>query len=175
DGGGVWTNRYACGNAWFVRNVKMVENPDEEIKGVKDFSPRTTALIDKAFSDQLGGFTPKYDSTARIELTSYSPNDLKYSSNTSSDQLAVFSEIYYEKGWNAYVDGKPTPHVRADFVLRAMKVPAGKHEIEFKFEPSSYYTGEKIALAGSLLLFIFIGGGIYLDRKKQKETVAQAA
>jgi hypothetical protein len=176
--GGVWTNPYACGNAWFVRNVKMVENPDEELKGVKDISPRSTALIDKTFSEQVGGFTPKYDSTARIELTSYSPNDLKYSSNASSDQLAVFSEIYYDKGWNAYVDGKLTPHVRADFVLRAMKVPAGKHEIEFKFEPSGFITGEKIALAGSILLFLFIGGGIYMDfkkRKQQEETVPEAA
>ncbi len=168
--GGVLPNNYACGSAWFVNNVKMVASADEEVKEIKNFSPRSTAVIDKSFTETLGGFTPKFDSTAKIVLNSYSPNNLKYTSNAASDQLAVFSEIYYDKGWNAYIDGKPTPHVRADFVLRAMKVPAGKHEIEFKFEPSSYITGEKIALAGSLMLIIFIGGGIYLDQKKQKVT-----
>lgn len=173
--GGVLTNRFACGNAWFVPSIKMVANADEELAGVKSFSPRSTALIDKIFSGEIGEFKPKYDSTAVIVLKSYSPNDMKYNSTTASEQLAVFSEIYYEKGWNAYVDGKLTPHVRADFVLRAMKVPAGKHEIEFKFEPSAYYSGEKIAMAGSILLFLFVGGGIYMDRKKKKDNAKQAA
>ena len=109
---------------------------------------------------------------AYIRLDSYSPNDMKYSSNSASDQFAVFSEVYYEKGWNAYVDGKPAPHLRADFLLRAMKVPAGKHEIEFKFEPKTYYTGEKIAMAGSVLLFLFIAGGIFMDYRKKNAKAA---
>ncbi len=173
--GGVLTNRFACGNAWFVPNIKMVANADEELTGIKTFSPRSTALIDKSFATTFGEFKPKYDSTASIVLTSYSPNDMKYSSTAGSEQLAVFSEIFYDKGWNAYVDGKLTPHVRADFVLRAMKIPAGKHEIDFKFEPNSYYSGEKIALAGSILLFLFLGGGIYMDVKRKKESTKMAA
>jgi hypothetical protein len=170
--GGVLTNRYACGNAWFVKEVKMVDNADAEINAVKNFSPKRTAIIDKVFDPTLGGFTPKYDSTAKIQLTAYEPNDLKYSSNANTDQLAVFSEIYYAKGWNAYVDGKLTPHVRADFVLRAMRVPAGNHEIEFKFEPSAYFTGEKIALAGSILLLIFFGVGIYRQSQDKEGEIA---
>jgi len=175
DNGGVLQNRYACGNAWFVRNVKMVENADAELKEIDKFSPKYSAIIDKTFQPEVGDLKPKWDSTNYIKLTSYAPNDLKYDSNATSEQMAVFSEIYYEKGWNAYVDGKLTPHVRADFVLRAMKVPAGKHNIEFKFEPSFYYTGEKIAVVGSLLLFLFVGAGVYMDSKKQKENKSQAA
>lgn len=172
--GGVLTNRYACGDAWFVRNVRTEENADSVLKKIRTFSPRSTALLDK--SDEgvtaLSEFKPKYDSTAYIRLDSYSPNDMKYSSNSNSDQFAVFSEVYYEKGWNAYLDGNPVPHVRADFLLRAMKVPAGKHEIEFKFEPKTYYTGEKIAMAGSVLLFLFIAGGIFMDYRKKNAKAA---
>ncbi len=175
DAGGVLQNRYACGNAWFVGDIKMVDNADEELKGVEKFSPSFTAVIDKSFQPVLGDLKPKWDQSNTIKLVSYAPNDLKYTSNASSDQLAVFSEIYYDKGWNAYVDGNLTPHVRADFVLRAMKVPSGKHDIEFKFEPSFYYTGEKIALVGSLLLILFIAGGIYYDRKNQQGHESQEA
>jgi hypothetical protein len=173
----VLTNRFACGNAWFVNDIKFVANPDEELKSLKTFSPRQTAIVDKSQleSGSIAEFKPKYDSAASISLVSYAPNELKYTSNATSEQFAVFSEIYYDKGWNAYVDGKLTPHIRADFVLRAMKVPAGKHEIVFKFEPATYYTGEKIALAGSVMLFLFVGLGIFLDVRKKKENANQAA
>lgn len=173
----VLTNRFACGNAWFVNDIKFVANPDEELKSIKTFSPRQTAIVDKSQiqNGSMAEFKPKYDSTAVISLVSYSPNQLKYTSNAAAEQFAVFSEVYYDKGWNAYVDGKLTPHIRANFVLRAMKVPAGKHEIVFKFEPATYYTGEKIALAGSVMLFLFVGLGIFLDVKKKKENANQAA
>jgi uncharacterized membrane protein YfhO len=99
---------------------------------------------------------------------------LVYEANASKDQLAVFSEIYYEKGWNAYLDGKLTPHVRADYILRAMKVPAGKHTIEFKFEPEGYKKGESIALMGSIALFAFVLGAAFWTRKKGKQNQASA-
>jgi uncharacterized membrane protein YfhO len=83
-----------------------------------------------------------------------------------SDQLAVFSEIYYDKGWNAYLDGKPVPHLRANYVLRAMKIPAGNHTLEFKFEPKTYFNGEKIALAGSLIVLLIFVGGVFMEFKK---------
>ncbi|HTL80338.1 MAG TPA: YfhO family protein, partial [Bacteroidia bacterium] len=168
-------NRSACGHAWFVRESKIVDDADAELAAVRNFAPLKTAIIDKKFESQISGFKPIYDSAAYIKLLSYEPNDLKYESSASSDQLAVFSEIYYDKGWNVYVDGKLSTYMRADYVLRAMKVPAGKHQIEFKFEPSFYYTGEKIALVGSLLLFLFIGGGIYMDRKERKAASPKAA
>ena len=167
--GGVIENTNACGNAWFVKDVKMVESADAEITSIKSFSPKTTAFVDKVFAKDIDSFKPKYDSSAKIEMTFYSPNDLKYTSSASSDQFAVFSEIYYAQGWDAYIDGKLTPHVRADFVLRAMKIPAGQHQVEFKFEPKAYYSGEKIALAGSILLILFFGVGIYKSKQGENE------
>jgi hypothetical protein len=158
-------NMNALGNAWFVDSVRMVDNADQELNALTNFDPATTAIMDKRFEKDLEGFTPQIDSTAQIQLIEYEPNHLKYQSNTKTDQLAVFSEIYYDKGWNAYVDEKPVPHFRVNYVLRAMIVPAGKHLIEFKFEPRVYYVGEKISLASSLLLiFILLGSVVYYLR-----------
>lgn len=161
-------NPFAYGNAWFVKDVQMVANPDSEILALNKINPKVTAAIDKQYEAEVGGFKPVYDSNASIKLTSYKANALAYESNAATEQLAVFSEIYYKDGWNAYVDGKVVPHFRADFVLRAMKVPAGKHKIEFKFEPAPYATGEKVAFAGSILLYLIIAGAIFMEvRKKQ--------
>ena len=154
----VQINMDALGNAWFVAGYRLVNNADEEMEALSNFLPAETAIIDKRFATFLQGVTITHDSTAHIHLTEYQPNKLVYEYEASRPQLAVFSEIYYPYGWQAYIDGKPTPHFRANYVLRAMVVPEGKHTIEFRFEPVSYYTGEKIALAGSLLLlFLFIG------------------
>jgi hypothetical protein len=172
--GGVLTNRYAAGNAWFVSELKWVKNADEEMKELSTFNPKRTALVDERFKEQLGGVQPQADSVSGIVLKSYEPNKLVYEANASKDQLAVFSEIYYEKGWNAYVDGKLTPHVRADYILRAMKVSAGKHTIEFKFEPEGYKKGESIALMGSIALFAFVLGAAFWTWKKGKLNQASA-
>ena len=99
-------------------------------------------------------------------MEDYKPNHLTYKSEAATEQLAVFSEIYYEKGWNAFIDGKPAPHFRTNYVLRAMRIPAGKHIIEFKFEPKVYYTGEKISLAGSVLLLLLFAAGVFVEVKK---------
>jgi len=161
-------NRYALGNAWFVSNVKMVKNADEEIKAIGEVNPAYTAVIDERYKNDLGELSVKKDESATIKLLDYKPNDLKYESNTATEQLAVFSEIYYNKGWNAYVDGELKPHFEADYVLRAMRVPVGKHTIEFKFEPTTYYTAEKISLASSILLFGFLGFSLFLGMKKKE-------
>lgn len=170
-------NMDALGNAWFVNELKMVNNADEEIDALTAFFPEKTAVVDKRFAANLEGFNFKTDSTARIELTEYQPNKLKYAVESRVDQLAVFSEIYYDKGWNAYLDGKKVPYFRADYVLRAMVVPAGKHEIEFRFEPKVYFVGEKISFAGSLLLIImilgFAGSQVYLWMKKDKSGLSK--
>ena len=128
--------------------------------------------MDKRFEVGLAGFKPIADSAASIVLTAYQPNKLVYTTEASSEQFAVFSEVHYEKGWNAYVDGALVPHVRANFLLRAMKVPAGKHEVVFKFEPTVIATGERIAYASSFALY----GGLILimiltlmKRKKGEE------
>ncbi|MGE3826048.1 MAG: YfhO family protein, partial [Bacteroidia bacterium] len=158
-------NPGALGNAWFVYEINWAANPDSEITALGKFEPKFTAVIDKQFEKELNGYTPQADSTAQIKLTDYKPNHLTYQSKATAEQLAVFSEIYYDKGWNAYIDGKLTPHFRANFVLRAMRVPAGEHKVEFKFEPATYYTGEKIALAGSVLLFLFVGAALFVSLK----------
>ncbi len=148
-------NAGAMGNAWFVTNIKWVANADAEIAAMNNTDFRNTVLIDERFKDKLSGFNPSPDPAASIALTSYKPNHLTYKTSSSSDQLAVLSEIYYDKGWNAFIDGKPADFVRADYVLRAMKIPAGQHVIEYKFEPAVVATGEKISLACSALLLIF--------------------
>lgn len=154
----VQRNMYALGNAWFVSAYKLVDNADQEIDALKDFNPADTAIIDKRFSKMLEGYKPGKDTLSKITLTEYNPNLLKYDYHATKDLLAVFSEIHYDKGWNAYVDGKLTPHFRVNYVLRGMVAPAGKHSIEFRFEPKSFYTGEKISLAGSLLLLLMLAG-----------------
>ncbi|MBI2270694.1 MAG: YfhO family protein [Bacteroidetes bacterium] len=160
-------NRYALGNAWFVNSIKYVPGADSEITALSNFNPRTTAVIDERFKLELTGFQHKSDSLASIKLTSYKANELVYESNSSSEQLAVFSEIYYKDGWNAYVDGQLMPHVRANYVLRAMRIPAGKHTVVFKFEPAVYNTGESVSFAMSALLLLTVAGALYLDGRKK--------
>jgi hypothetical protein len=165
--GGIMRNDKALGNAWFVNEYELVANADSEILSLQKINPKATAIVDKKFSDELKGLTIVADSTRKISLDSYEPNDLVYTSSATSEQLAVFSEIYYDKGWNAYVDGKLTPHFRADYVLRTMRVPAGNHKIEFKFEPKAYETGEKISFASSLILLLLGAGVAFVEIRKK--------
>lgn len=151
------------GNAWFVENYELVENADKELIGLSKIDTRKTALIDKRFENQLNGFTPKIDSTAKIELTQYKPNHLKYKSIAKEKQLAVFSEIYYNKGWNALVNGKPAEYFRANYVLRAMILPEGENEIEFIFKPKIYAVGSIISLISSSLLFLVLAWAFYTN------------
>jgi len=167
-------NMEALGNAWFVNNARMVNNADEEINALSDFVPTETAVYDKRFENLVKGHIISKDTLATISLIDYKPNHLTYKSQTGKEQLAVFSEIYYEKGWNAYIDGKPAPYFRANYVLRAMIVPAGNHTIEFKFEPKVYATGEKIAYASSILLVLLALGTFGLMAKQNAKKDAKA-
>ena len=166
----VRANPLASGNAWFVQDMAIVENADEELAWLSkdDFNPEKIAIIDKRFENELEGFMPSKDSLANIYFMEYQPNYLKYETGSASDQLAVFSEIYFANGWNAYVDGELMPHWRANYVLRSMIIPAGEHEVEFKFEPTVYRTGESMSLAGSILLLLFVVGGVAMDAKGRK-------
>ena len=161
-------NTHALGNAWLVKSVKAVDNADQEVSAIKSFDPKSTAIVNNSFTKALEGFSSG-SGEGEIKLTEYQPNYLKYDATvTSGPQLAVFSEIYYPKGWKSFIDGKETPHIQADYVLRAMVVPAGKHQIEFKFEPSSYFVGNKVSLASSILLLLAIGGYlIYIFKVKK--------
>ena len=162
-------NPNANGNAWFVQKVKFVNSPDEEMKALDSLDSKNSALVNEYefgpfFKGDLTSFN--VDSIATIQLLSYQPNHLKYFSNNTNSGLAVFSEMYYAEGWNATIDGKAVSHFRADYVLRAMKIPAGKHTIEFKFEPQVVKTGSAISLISFILMILLLGGAIYFERKK---------
>jgi hypothetical protein len=151
-------NPNALGNAWFVEKVVMMENANKEISAIKSIDPSKEATIDNAFKSQITKTSYPIHENEKIQLTSYQPNELIYKSSSTEEKLAVFSEIYYPAGWKCYLDGKETKYFRADWVLRAMIVPAGDHEIKFTFRPSSYYTGNKISLASSILLILLCLG-----------------
>lgn len=158
----------ACGNAWFVSKVLYVKNADEEMEGISSFDPKKEAIVDQSFkalidNKKVGVPTP----TDEIKLTDYHPDHLTYEYSISKDLIAVFSEIWYDKGWNAYVDGEKIPYFRANYVLRAAELPGGNHKLEFKFEPRSYYVGEDISLAASVLLIAGLGFAGYIEVKKK--------
>jgi hypothetical protein len=167
-------NPNALGNAWFVNDFKIVDNADEEIEALKGFNPKNEAVIDKRFAELVSGKKFKKDENGNIVLTEYKPNYLKYNAKAASEQLAVFSEIYYQNGWDAYINGQKVPHFRVDYILRGLVLPAGKHVVEFKFHPKSYYTGNKISLASSLLLLLAIAGYAFGEyRKKSKKGISE--
>ena len=159
---GVHRNPEALGNAWFVKEVKEVSSADEEILALKDFLPSQTAIVDKSKWD-VGDFS--YDENATIELQHeklYLPDHLTYKSSASSDQLAVFSEIHYAPDWFAYIDGKPADYIRADYVLRAMIVPAGEHTIEFVNEAPRLHQLDRWTLVLSIIICLVLAGALTL-------------
>jgi uncharacterized membrane protein YfhO len=140
--------------------VQITENSDDEMTRLGKVDPRHTLLVEKEFADKVQGKQAGQDTSATITLTKYAPNELTYQSNSKSDGIAVFSEIYYQPGWSATIDGKPADHFRADWLLRAMAVPAGKHTIVFKCYPETYWTLRKTASATSILLLVGLIGVI---------------
>ena len=163
-------NPYANGPAWFVENVMIAENTNEELLLLDSLDTKITAIIHQEFSQKLPLENIERDSTATISLKSHAPNYLVYESSTVSPQLALFSEAYYSKGWNAYIDGQPVTHFRANYLLRAMKIPEGNHTIEYKFEPEVVAIGSKISLATSALFLLVLLGAIFYNYRK-KETL----
>jgi hypothetical protein len=144
------------GNAWFVSEYEMVKNADEEIEKVGKINPAQTAAIDKRFSGFVDKSNLQPDSLSVINLISYAPNKLTYKFVTRTEQMAIFSDIYYPKGWLAAINGKEVSHFRVDYVLRGLIIPAGEGEISFEFKPNSYFIGIKIAMAASIILVLLI-------------------
>jgi len=161
-------NPLANGNAWFVKNVLPVNSANDEILKLSEINTKETAIVNTKFKE-AASFKPQYDAAAGIKLNSYQANKLVYESNAKTNQLAVFSEIYYPKGWVATIDGKETEVVNADYVLRAMLIPAGKHTIEFNFKPAVYVVGEKISIAGSILVLLISFGGIFIAYRNEEK------
>jgi len=148
-------NPFALGNCWLVKEVKFVKNADEEMNALNSFDPKQVAFVDERFKASVP-FTPVYDSTANIKLIENKNDEIKYEFNAATNQFAVFSEIYYPHGWEAYIDGKKTGYCKTDYVLRGLAITAGKHTIEFKFEPVSVSKGEQIARYTNILSVLIV-------------------
>lgn len=162
-------NPEANGNAWFVSEIQLRATADEEMQALSNLDSKKTAIINnKEFPELKHQANYVVDSLATVNLIKYQPNYLKYKSNNSNKGLAVFSESYYADGWNAYIDGQLTPHIRVNYILRALQVPVGKHVIEFKFEPQVVQTGGAIALGSSILLLLIVLGGIGIEINTKK-------
>ena len=172
DANSVVPNTAANGNAWFVQEVMEASSPDEEIEAVNSIDSKTEAVVDVS-KFALDDF--QYDSISNILLTEYKPNKLIYSSKSSKDGLAVFSEIYYPKGWRATVDGQDVDILRANYVLRALNIPAGEHEIVFEFQPTSYEIGNTVSLIFNILLILMLLGAIGWSFKSDDNEIAKAA
>jgi hypothetical protein len=149
-------NKHALGSVWLVNKYRLVENADQEIAALKLIDPANEAVVDKKYQSLLSGVSLTGDSSAKISLTKYSPNRMIYHYQGNGKQLAVFSAIYYPKGWNAYIGGKIVPHFQVDYLLRSMLLPEGNYDIVFKFEPTSFLTGQSISFWSSVILLLLI-------------------
>jgi hypothetical protein len=154
-----------------VNEVKTLGSEEEIMASLATIDPKKTALVHSDMADNIAGFNPNFDPNGTISLTYFDNKNLAYSSSASSEQLAVFSEIYYNsgKGWDAFIDGQPAKHFRVNYLLRAMRIPAGSHKIEFRFEPTSYYRGNTISMIVSLLSFVVILGGLFMAVKNREK------
>lgn len=173
--GQVQRNPDALGNCWFVNEVKMVDDANAEITALKDFNPATTAVVNgnefPIVKTPLGG-----DSTATIAMEHKQPadiNTLTYNSHSTSAQMAVFSEIYYAPDWRAYIDGEPTEYIRANYILRALVIPAGDHTIEFRNEAPTIHRLDNITLVASIATLLIIGGVLFVYYRRRKDAAAE--
>ncbi len=167
----VETNKEANGAAWFVDSLEWVATPDEEIGALETADTKQVAVVDRRFEETLKGVSPVADSTASIRMTEYRVNMQRYEYSASSEGVAVFSEIYFPDGWTAYIDGMEAPYFRADYVLRAMKLPAGTHTVEFRFRAPHYDTLTAVTRCCSLILLagLVAAVGVTVVRNRRKE------
>ena len=162
-------NPDAFGNAWIVSDIKWVATPNEEIAAIENTDVKKTAIINDEFKNVINEFKPS-NSLGTIRLDSYKPNELIYSFNSSKDELVVFSEIWTSKGWTLWIDGKESPLIRADYILRAAVIPAGNHEIMMRYEPKIWKVGNTIQFVSSLILILGLIGAIVVTYRKSNCT-----
>ena len=160
-------NPDAFGNAWLVSDIKWVATPNEEIAAIENTNVKTTAIVNDEFRNVIGDFNPT-SGFGTIQLTSYKPNELIYNFNSSKDELVVFSEIWTSKGWTMWIDGKESPLIRADYILRAAVIPAGNHEIMMRYEPKIWKVGNTIQFVSSLILILGLFAAIVLTFRKSE-------
>ncbi|MBC7947020.1 MAG: YfhO family protein [Chitinophagaceae bacterium] len=166
----VIVNRNALGPAWFVREVRFAPDLKSEMNGLNGLDASQVAIVPASEKSKV--IVPAPDSSAKIEWISNDNNSTVYKTTANSPQFAVFSEVYYSAGWNAYVDGKKSDYVRTNYTLRGMSIPAGAHTIEFKFEPASVKSGRQITMIGQILVLLLLAAGVFLEIRK-KQTIAR--
>jgi hypothetical protein len=171
----VQRNPEALGNAWFVDAYQLVEDPNAEILALNDFNPADTAIVDKRFASMLQGKNLERDSNSVIVMEHQKPynmDHLIYKTKTSKEQLAVFSEVYYEPDWRAYIDGKPADYFRVNYILRAMVIPAGEHTVEFKCEAPKLFKLIKVNIVSGILFVLLVAGSLFWYYRKPKKEIA---
>lgn len=167
-------NTYAMGNAWFVDNIRFVDNADEEIDALAAIDLRRQAVADKKFESFLQGFSVSpADSASTVMLTDYDSNFITYHVDAKKDELAVFSEIYYPRGWQITIDGQPAQMLRANYTLRALPIPAGTHTVEFRFEPASIKVTDAVAYAALLVMLLTVAWILFDGVKRYGELLPQ--
>jgi hypothetical protein len=159
-------NTEAYGACWLARSIQIVDGPVREFLSLGRSNLKDTVVVDKFFKT----YPVTADSTASIKMLSYDNDKIEYESNANSPQFAVFSEVYYPKGWNAYIDGKPAVYCRVNYILRGLPVSAGKHSIKFVFEPASFKKGNSIMFIASILIAIILLGGLFMAWKESRKT-----
>ena len=165
-------NEGSFGPAWFANSIVFVKDQREEMNLLGNYNTRDTVLVEQSFKSSIP-FTPQADNAATIQLVKNDNEIINYTSNAATNQFAVFSEIYYNKGWKAFVDGKETPIVKVNYVLRGLALPAGKHAIEFRFEPDGYYKGKTITIISSVALILLIAAAVFAEWKNKKVKTAR--
>ncbi|QBA20365.1 hypothetical protein EU348_03905 [Chryseobacterium indologenes] len=167
-------NPKANGNAWFVSDLKFADTPNQEIKAIGTIDNKKTAVIASSDKSYFDNKPVQADSTAFINLTKYQPNELEFKSQSKTPQLAVFSEVYYPHGWKVLVDEKEVPYIKADYLLRAVHVPAGNHHIRMVFEPEVIEKGKWLSLLSFGLFILLAAFGLFwMNKNKKKEIVAE--
>ena len=163
----LFPNPEAFGNCWLVKNVKVVENRVEAIQALGKTDLKDTAIVEKIFNDKV--VQPQWDSVSSVKMTKFDNDAIEYVADCTAPQFAVFSEVYYPVGWNAYIDGKKTGYCNTNYILRGLSVPAGKHSIKFVFEPASVKKGKTIMFIGSIFIALFFLGGSFMAWKESRK------
>lgn len=161
-------NDSAMGAAWFVKNIRYVPSPMEEMNALDNFNPKDTAVIQEQYKSRVGNTPTTFAGDGTINLLKNDNDVITYESNSSSNGFGVFSEIFYDAGWKAYIDDKETPIAKVNYVLRGITIPAGKHNIRFSFEPPAYLMGHKITSIFSILMILLLASGIFMEWKNRK-------
>lgn len=168
---GLQVNPAALGHVWFVKGIQYEKDPGAVMKAMNQFSPADTAIVEEQYKTSIP-FAPEYDSTANIAQVLNDNDLIRYRSNSTKNQFAVFSEIFYDRGWKATIDGKEAPIVKVNYVLRGLAIPAGNHEIVFEFKPASYYNSAKIAVITSAPIWILLVLAAFFSLRKKREDQA---